>query len=320
MSRVQAIERAFAVLGALGDGPLGVTEVADARRAAQEHGRAAADRARRGRARSSRSRAAPTTASGADSGDRSRRAGRPTRSLVAAGPAAPRGAGGGGGRGGRPLDPATGTSSTTSTRWTARTRSASATGPARACRCTRCRPGIVILAALPPAEVDALPRRAAGALHAGDGRGAGALRERLRRRSATAIAWTADEVRRGHHVGRRRPGATRTARSSAAIHVHGPSYRFPADAVPRRRSLRRSWPPPPGSPPASGRPDGPRGRDRCGSVIRSTPASSSLARLVNRECAGGCAVNHRNICRTARRAALWSASTTARTLRCRSVR
>ena len=29
MSRVQSIERAFAVLGALGDGPLGVTEVAD---------------------------------------------------------------------------------------------------------------------------------------------------------------------------------------------------------------------------------------------------------------------------------------------------
>ena len=29
MSRVQSIERAFAVLGALGGGPLGVTEVAD---------------------------------------------------------------------------------------------------------------------------------------------------------------------------------------------------------------------------------------------------------------------------------------------------
>ena len=29
MSRVQSIERAFAVLGALADGPLGVTEVAD---------------------------------------------------------------------------------------------------------------------------------------------------------------------------------------------------------------------------------------------------------------------------------------------------
>ena len=29
MSRVQSIERAFAVLGALADGPVGVTEVAD---------------------------------------------------------------------------------------------------------------------------------------------------------------------------------------------------------------------------------------------------------------------------------------------------
>ena len=29
MSRVQSIERAFAVLGALADGPIGVTEVAD---------------------------------------------------------------------------------------------------------------------------------------------------------------------------------------------------------------------------------------------------------------------------------------------------
>ena len=29
VSRVQSIERAFAVLGALGDGPLGVTEVAE---------------------------------------------------------------------------------------------------------------------------------------------------------------------------------------------------------------------------------------------------------------------------------------------------
>ena len=42
MSRVQSIERAFAVLGALADGPIGVTEVADRAGSAEVDGRAAA--------------------------------------------------------------------------------------------------------------------------------------------------------------------------------------------------------------------------------------------------------------------------------------
>ena len=94
MSRVQSIERAFAVLGALADGPLGVTEVADrAELPKSTAARLLATLAREGAVEQvpgdTRYRLGPrlvTLAAGI----------RPTRSLGDAGPSVARGAGGDG--------------------------------------------------------------------------------------------------------------------------------------------------------------------------------------------------------------------------------
>ncbi len=133
MSRVQAIERAFVVLGTLGDGPLGVTEVAA--------------RARLPKSTVARMLAALVAAGaveqvpgGTDYRVGGRMAtlaagGRPTRTLVAV--ARPHLVALAGARGRRPAcrSPMA-TSCTTWTRSIRRIRSGSATGPARACPCT----------------------------------------------------------------------------------------------------------------------------------------------------------------------------------------
>ena len=137
MSRVQSIERAFAVLGALADGPIGVTEVAE---------RSSLPKSTAARLLASLAREGVVEQVPGDT--RYRLGGRlatlaagvlPTRSLARlARPSLAELAAAVGEAAG--LSSRTATSSTTSSRSTRPTRSRSATGPVRGSRCTPSRP------------------------------------------------------------------------------------------------------------------------------------------------------------------------------------
>ena len=233
VSRVQSIERAFAVLAALTDGPVGVTDVAERAdlpksTAARLLASLAARRRRRagaGRhalpARAAASRRSPPASPGARRWSRRPAAPRRARRRRSARPPACRFP--------------TGESSTTSTRSsTTRTRSGSATGPARASRCTRSRagwssspsgrprPSSATWPSRPspsPSGRSRIPRPCAS--------GSGRSRSPAMPGSTTSSRWAS----------RRWPRAIADASGEvvAAIHVHGPSYRFPP-ARPRGRA------------------------------------------------------------------------------------
>ena len=217
-------------------------------RPAEEHGRAAPRLARpRGRRRAGAGRHR-LPARRPDRDPRRRASGRP-RSLVGARPAAP-------GRARRRASarrPAcrsrTGSSSTTSTR---------STGPhpvgVRDWTGTRfplhaVSSGLVLLAHMHPADVDALPRRAARALHRDDRVDPAAIRERLRRVQLDGYAWTRDEIADGHQLGGGGPG-----RRGRRGHRGGPPPRAVVPVPGARRGGgdrdARSWPRPRGSRPA----------------------------------------------------------------------
>ena len=225
MSRVQSIERAFAVLSTLGGGPLGVTEIAE----------------RSGLPKSTVARllgalAAESAVERAADGARYRLGQRlvglaagvvPTRSLVALG---------------RPhlveLALATGEAAGLSipdgflVHYVDQEDTAQAVG-VRDWTGTRLpmhavSSGIVFLAHLPEAEVE---RFLAGPLERLTPRTVVdpvAIRERLRRARLDGVAWTRDEVAEGISS----VAAAVAAEGGevvAAVHVHGPTYRFPRD-------------------------------------------------------------------------------------------
>ena len=224
MSRVQSIERAFAVLGALADGPIGVTEVAERVDLPKSTAaRLLASLAARGRRRAG-ARATPATGSARGSSRSPPRSGRPDRWSSLARPDA-RGPGRRGRRGGRPVGP--------------RRRPRPLRRPGR-----HAQPGLgprldrdadpdargVVRAGAPglrAADVrPALPRPADGALHAG--------RWSPRTPCWSACARSAGRLRLG--AGEFDEGITSVAAPIAdgsgeivaAVHLHGPSYRFPA--------------------------------------------------------------------------------------------
>ena len=117
--------------------------------------------------------------------------------------------------------------STTSTRSTRPTRSRSATGPARASRCTPSLRAWSCWPTVPPASLDALPRPPDG------GFTPATVTDRPPCASACAgcqldgYAWIARGVfGRGHHSVAAAV-ADEDGEVVAAVHVHGPSYRFP---------------------------------------------------------------------------------------------
>ena len=226
MSSVQSIRRAFAVLGALADGPLGVTRGRGARpRIPKSHGRPPARRARgRGRRR-----AGP------------RRAALPARARTSSALAS-----------GLGDDPRAGRHRPPDARRAGRASSGEAAGlsvrdgwtvhyvdqvdspnPVQVRDWTGTRiplhavsSGQVFLAQLPAPALVALPRRAAGGVH-------GAHPHRAARSSSGSAhvrrdghAWVRDEFAdRDQSVAA--PIADARGEVVAAVHVHGPSYRFP---------------------------------------------------------------------------------------------
>ena len=227
MSRVQSIERAFAVLGALSDGPIGVTEVAQrvdlpkstaARLLASLSREGAVEQVPGGFALPPRAADRPSRG-GARSGRGSDRAGSPRA----------RGARRGQRRGGRPVG----------ARWLRRPLRRPGRHPepgldSRLDRHARPDARRVVRARLPRPPVarraGAVPRPAAGAVHAGDARRAGGAARAHRRRPARRLRLGARRVRPGDHVG---GGSDRRTVGEivAAVHVHGPSYRFPVDGA-----------------------------------------------------------------------------------------
>jgi IclR family transcriptional regulator, acetate operon repressor len=226
VSRVHAIERAFVVLGTLGDGPLGVTEAA----------------ARAGLPKSTVARLlAALVAAGAVEqvpGGTDYRVGgrmvtlaaggRPTRSLVAvARPHLVALAGAVGEAAGLSIPDGylvhyvdqvdsphpVGVRDWTGTRLPMHAVSS----------------GLVMLAHRPPAEVDAYLARPLERFTPATVVDPAAVRERLRRVLLDGYAWTAEEVAEGI-TSVAAALADEDGEVVAAIHVHGPSYRFPADA------------------------------------------------------------------------------------------
>ena len=112
--------------------------------------------------------------------------------------------------------------------------------------------GQVLLAFRPPTVVPALPRPAAGALHAADDLTGDALLERLRAIRRDGHAWVREEFDEGISSVAA-PIADGYGEVVAAVHVHGPSYRFPAAG--HERDSPSSWSPARhGSPRACGTP------------------------------------------------------------------
>ena len=225
MSRVQSIERAFVVLGTLGDGPLGVTEVA----------------ARAGLPKSTVARllaalvaagAVEQVPGGTDYRVGGRMAvlaagGRPTRSLVAvARPHLVALAGAMGEAAGLSIPDGylvhyvdqvdsphpVGVRDWTGTRLPMHAVSS----------------GLVMLAHRSPAEVDAYLERPLERFTPATVVEPAEVRERLRRVLLDGYAWTAEEVAEGI-TSVAAALADEDGEVVAAIHVHGPSYRFPAD-------------------------------------------------------------------------------------------
>ena len=229
MSRVQSIERAFAVLGALADGPIGVTEVAE-------------------RARLPKSTAARLLASLAREGvveqvpgDTRYRLGGRLATLAAgvlpdafAGPARPavaRRAGRRGRRGGRAVR--AGRRPRPLRR--AGRHAQPGVGPrldrARACRCTRSRPARCCWPSGQPAALERYLARTAGALHGADpGRRRTRCASRLREVRRDGYAWAREEFDEGISSVAA-PIADASGEVVAAVHLHGPSYRFPVDGA-----------------------------------------------------------------------------------------
>lgn len=225
MSRVQSIERAFAVLGALGDGPLGVTDVAErvglpkstvARLLAALAAEGAVEQVPDGTDYQVGTRLV-TLAAGV----------RPTRSLIAlarphlvglatsigeaAGLSIPDG----------PLvhyvDQADSPHPVGIRDWTGTRLPMHAVSS-----------GLVILAGLHPAAVERFLGQALERFTPATVTDPDLIRERVRRARLDGFAWTRDEVAEG---------ITSVAAALAdergevigAVHVHGPSYRFPGD-------------------------------------------------------------------------------------------
>lgn len=227
MSRVQAIERAFVVLGALGGGPLGVTEAAAraglpkstvARLLAALVAAGAVERVPGGTDYRVGGRMAALAAGG-----------RPTRSLVAvARPHLVALAGAVGEAAGLSIPDGylvhyvdqvdsphpVGVRDWTGTRLPMHAVSS----------------GLVMLAHRPPAEVDAYLARPLERFTPATIAEPAAVRERLRRVLLDGYAWTAEEVAEGI-TSVAAALADEDGEVVAAIHVHGPSYRFPADAA-----------------------------------------------------------------------------------------
>ena len=205
MSRVQSIERAFAVLSALSDGPIGVTEVAErADLPKSTAARMLSSLEPRGRRRAGPGRH-PLPPGPADrDARRGRRAGpEPHRD----GPADPRGARGRDRRDGRPLD-RRGLRRPLRRPGRARaTRSRSATGPGRASRCTRCRRGSCSSPQLPSSTLDAYLSRDLESFTPRTITSPDALRERLAQVRDRRLRLGPRGVRRGPELrgrGRRR--------------------------------------------------------------------------------------------------------------------
>ena len=221
MSRVQSIERAFAVLAALTDGPVGVTDVAE--RADLPKSTAARMLASlAARAPSSRCRATPATGSVRGSRRSPTASARPTASSRWPGrisPSWPRPSAR------RPVcrcrmdvvhyidqvdDP---------------TPSGSATGPAPASRCTRSRSGLVFLANVPPVSLDAYLARSSRRSRPGRSRSpmrcaSGCSRPRRRLRLGPRGVRRGPQLRSGR--GRRLVGERDRGRPRPR-----PAYRFP---------------------------------------------------------------------------------------------
>ena len=225
MSSVQAIERAFAVLGALADGPLGVTEVAD----------------RSGLPKSTAARMLTTLAhEGAVEqvpGDTRYRLG-PRMATLAAG-----------------LTPARSLAALARPRSPSSRRAAgeaaglavpdgdlvhyidqvdtpnpvrSATGPARGSPLHAVSSGQVLLAFRPPARSSATSSGRSSGSRRARSTDPDALRERLREIRRDGFAWVHEEFDEGIYSVAA-PIADALGEVVAAVHVHGPSYRFPAD-------------------------------------------------------------------------------------------
>ncbi|MFI5261202.1 MAG: IclR family transcriptional regulator [Candidatus Limnocylindrales bacterium] len=226
MSRVQAIDRAFAVLAALADGPLGVTEVA---------GRVSLPKST-----TARLLAALVTAGAVEQvpGHTDYRVGgrlvalaagvRPTRSLVAlARPHLVTLA--------RSVGEAAGLSIPDGylVHYVDQVDSPHPVG-VRDWTGTRLpmhavSSGLVMLAHMLPADVEVLLAGPLERFTAETVVDPPAVRERLRRVLFDGYAWTADEVAEGI-TSVAAALADEDGEVVAAIHVHGPSYRFPADA------------------------------------------------------------------------------------------
>lgn len=224
MSRVQAIERAFVVLGTLGDGTLGVTEVATraglpkstvARMLAALVAAGAVEQVPGGTDYRVGGRMATLAAGG-----------RPTRTLVAvARPHLVALAETVGEAAGLSIPDGflvhyvdqvdtphpVGVRDWTGTRLPMHVVSS----------------GLVMLAHRPPAEVDAYLERPLERFTPATVVEPSAVRERLRRVLLDGYAWTAEEVAEGI-TSVAAALADEDGEVVAAIHVHGPSYRFPA--------------------------------------------------------------------------------------------
>jgi len=227
VSRVQAIERAFLVLGTLGDGPLGVTEAA----------------ARAGLPKSTVARllaalvaagAVEQVPGGTDYRVGGRMAalaagGRPTRSLVAVARThlvALAGAVGEAAGLSIPdgdlvhyVDQVDSPHPVGVRDWTGTRLPMHAVSS-----------GLVMLAHRPPAEVDAYLARPLERFTPATVVEPAAVRERLRRVLLDGYAWTAEEVAEGI-TSVAAALADEDGEVVAAIHVHGPSYRFPSSSA-----------------------------------------------------------------------------------------
>lgn len=223
MSSVQSIRRAFAVLGALSDGPMGVTEVAERTRlpkstAARLLASLAVDEAVEQLPDSARWRLGPRIEHLAANL-------RPSRSLIAvARPhlvelAATAGEASGlsmpDGFTVHYIDQADGQHPVSVRDWTG-TRLPMHAGSA----------GIVFLAHLRPPELDRYLQLPLERFTEHTVTDPDALRDRLRRVLHAGVAWTRDEFAEGlSSVAAPISGAD--GEVTAAVHVHGPSYRFP---------------------------------------------------------------------------------------------
>ena len=237
---VQSIRRAFAVLRALADGPLGVSEVAVASRIPKSTAaRLLAALASEGAVEQVPGRAALPARAG-PAGDRAgprrdlgHRRDRPARARRPRPPSSARRPGSRSATAGR---------SSTSTRSSHRTRIRSQVRDWTGTRIPlhAVSSGQVFLAQLPAPVLVPLPRRAARGVHAAHAdRRAARSWSGCARSAATATPGSATSTRSGISSVAA-PIADARAEIVAAVHVHGPSYRFPAAGDEDRIAARRA--------------------------------------------------------------------------------